>query len=216
MNQPSHPRSSGQMTNDPSMTRSMTCQRVACLSICCSDPSDSTRPRAAHLLLALPLAAAVVDHEPTGASRHSLRSPPIGIVAAVLTVIALTADILKISTTAGAEFADVASAVGLKTGVWHVDNLGSTSSQSASLGQSGSQPVRSGRSLIALGAGPCRGKRTLGSRHRCTHDRSRGFRLKPRNFAAKRLASSPSRSREILVTGRCSLPEVLGSSFLHQ
>ncbi len=77
------------------------------------------------------LAAAVVRHEPTGSVSAQLVSAQltvtsfIGIVAAVLTVIALTADILKISTTAGAEFADVASAVGLKTGVWHVDNLGS-------------------------------------------------------------------------------------------
>lgn len=72
------------------------------------------------------LAAAVVDHEPTGSVSAQLTVTSfIGIVAAVLTVIALTADILKISTTAGAEFADVASAVGLKTGVWHVDNLGS-------------------------------------------------------------------------------------------
>ena len=72
------------------------------------------------------LAAAVVDRGPTGSvSAQFTVTSFIGIIATVLTVVALTADILKISTTAGAEFADVASAVGLKTGVWHVDNLGS-------------------------------------------------------------------------------------------
>ena len=150
------------------------------------------------------LAAAVVDHEPAGSVTAQLTVTSfIGIVAAVLTVIALTADILKISTTAGAEFADVASAVGLKTGVWHVDNLGSNLIAVGLLG------------AIGLGAGSVGSilNRTWGpglvgeadSRFSAPlHSRSvsSSFRLEPHGLLRVRLASSPSRSREILVTGR--------------
>ncbi len=72
------------------------------------------------------IAAAAAIEEPTALMNPQLTVTSfIGIVAAVVTLIALTADILSITTSAGAEFADVANAVGFRTGTWHLDNLGS-------------------------------------------------------------------------------------------
>jgi len=72
------------------------------------------------------IAAAVLIDEPLASVRPQLTVTSfIGIIGAILSLIALTADILKITSTAGAEFADVAAAVGFRTGTWHVDNLGS-------------------------------------------------------------------------------------------
>lgn len=72
------------------------------------------------------IAAAVAIEEPAELIRVQLTVTSfIGIIAAVITLIALTADILSITTSAGSEFADVAAAVGFQTGTWHVDNLGS-------------------------------------------------------------------------------------------
>ena len=125
----------------------------------------------------------------------------------MLTVIALTADILKISTTAGAEFADVASAVGLKTGVWHVDNLGSNLIAVGLLGAIGlaagsvgsilNRPwgpgLLGGSGLSVLGTAAL----TIGLVE---------FPVRAAEILLQvRLVSSPSRSREILVTGHCSL-----------
>ena len=50
----------------------------------------------------------------------------IGIVATLIALLALTADVLSISTTAGPELNEVAQTLGLQTGVWHVEHLGST------------------------------------------------------------------------------------------
>ena len=72
------------------------------------------------------IAAAVAEEESAVPINIQLTATScIGIVAAVVALIALTADILTITTSAGAEFADVANAVGFRTGTWHLDNLGS-------------------------------------------------------------------------------------------
>jgi hypothetical protein len=72
------------------------------------------------------IAAAAIIDEPLASVRPQLTVTSfIGLIGAILSLIALTADILKITSTAGAEFADVAAAVGFRTGTWHVDNLGS-------------------------------------------------------------------------------------------
>ena len=70
-------------------------------------------------------AAAATGESPAPINLQVTVTSFIGIVAAIITLIALTADILSISTSAGAEFADVANAVGFRTGTWHLDNLGS-------------------------------------------------------------------------------------------
>ncbi len=70
-------------------------------------------------------AALAIDESPEPMNVQLTVTSFIGIVAAIVTLIALTADILSITTSAGAEFADVANAVGFRTGTWHLDNLGS-------------------------------------------------------------------------------------------
>ena len=70
-------------------------------------------------------AAVAIEESPASVNVQLTVTSFIGIVAAVVTLIALTADLLTITTSAGAEFADVADAVGFRTGTWHIENLGS-------------------------------------------------------------------------------------------
>lgn len=49
----------------------------------------------------------------------------IGVVALVVVLVGLTADLIAISTTAGPSMADIAESIGLQSGVWHVDDMAS-------------------------------------------------------------------------------------------
>ena len=49
----------------------------------------------------------------------------IGVITLIVLLIGLTADLVAISTTAGSSMSDVAVTIGMRTGVWHVDDLAS-------------------------------------------------------------------------------------------
>jgi hypothetical protein len=74
-----------------------------------------------------PVTPAVRVQSPTARTPlfHPTVMTAIGVVSVIVLLVALTADIIAIETTAGPAMAQVADSIGLRTGVWHLGDLAS-------------------------------------------------------------------------------------------